>query len=258
MTNDSRGGTIKYMRSIYRTVASRVPESITPAQLRDAVAIALTIAAVGISYGTLSQASGFAMWQTVTLAALATGGAAELTFIGVIAAGGAPIFAVLGGLLVNSRNFAFGLSAGEYVPRGWRRFLASHLVNDETIAFARAVRGRTARWQNFVLMAFMLWPCWVGGAALGQFLGSVIDADALGLDVAFPIILFSLVVRDLKNPLMAIMAGGGALLAVAATPVLPMGLGSVASLAILIPAAAFLWTKSRLRRDRTTTDGDSA
>lgn len=245
------------MRSLYRTVSGRWPESLTRAHFRDAAAIALTIGAVGISYGTISQASGFVMWQTVLLAALATSGAAELTFVGVIAAGGAPIFAVLGGLLVNSRNFAFGLGAGEYVPRGWRRFFAAHLVNDETIAFARSVRGRIQRWQHFVLMGALLFPAWVAGAALGQFLGSIIDADALGLDVAFPIILFCLVVQDLKNPLLAIMAAGGSLLAVAATPVLPMGLGAVASLVILIPAASFLWTRSRIRRDRTK-KGDSA
>ena len=240
------------MRSICRTVFGKIPRTVAPAQRRSALAIFLTLAAVGLSYGALSQSSGFALWQTVLLAALATGGAAELTFVGVIAAGGAPVLAVLGGLLVNSRNFAFGLSAGEYVPRGWRRLLASHLVNDETIAFARSVRGRQARWQHFVFMAILLFPAWVGGAALGQLLGSVVDADALGLDAAFPIILFCLVVQDLKNPLLAIMAGGGAVLAVAATPVLPMGLGAVASLVVLIPAASFLWTKNRLRRsDRT-------
>lgn len=243
------------MRSIYRTAGRIFPHAVAPAQRRSAVAICLTLAAVGLSYGALSQSSGFALWQTVLLAALATGGAAELTFVGVIAAGGAPIFAVLGGLLVNSRNFAFGLSAGDYIPRGWRRLVASHVVNDETVAFARTVRGRQARWQHFVLMGVLLFPAWVGGAALGQLLGSVVDADALGLDAAFPIILFCLVVQDLKNPLVAIMAGGGAVLAIAATPVVPMGLGAVASLVVLIPAAGFVWAKGQARGVRASSEG---
>ncbi|WP_129358571.1 MULTISPECIES: AzlC family ABC transporter permease [Micrococcaceae] len=243
------------MRSIYRTVSRLFSDTVAPTQRRNAMAIFLTLGAVGLSYGALSQSSGFAIWQTVLLAALATSGAAELTFVGVIAAGGAPIFAVLGGLLVNSRNFAFGLSAGEYVPRGWRRLLASHMVNDETVAFARSVRGRQARWQHFVVMAILLFPAWVGGAALGQLLGSVVDADALGLDAAFPIILFCLVVQDLKNPLVAIIAGGGAILAISATPVLPLGLGAVASLVILIPAAGFIWAKGHIRPSRTSAEG---
>ncbi|MGX6396648.1 AzlC family ABC transporter permease [Rothia kristinae] len=214
--------------------------AVAPAQRRECAVIGVTLVAVGLSYGALSQASGFPLWQTVMLAALAIGGAAELTFVGVVAAGGAPILAVLGGLLVNSRNFAFGLSIGEYAPRGVRQYLAAHLANDETAAFARPGADRTERWQRFVLMAVVLFPAWVGGAALGQLLGSVVDADRLGLDAAFPVILFCLVVQDLRSPFLGVTAAGGALLAVAATPVLPLGLGAVASLLALIPAAAFL------------------
>lgn len=247
------------MPSTPRTARSRFP-AVTRAQRRDCAVIAVTLVAVGVSYGALSQSAGFPLWQTVMLAALAIGGAAELTFVGVIAAGGAPILAVLGGLLVNSRNFAFGLSIGEYAPRGIRQYLAAHLANDETAAFGRTGADREARWQKFTLMALALFPAWVGGAALGQLLGSVIDADRLGLDAAFPVILFCLVVQDLRTPFLGIMAAGGALLAVAATPVLPLGLGAVASLLVLIPAMAFAATRGRARARRTapTADGGEA
>ncbi|WP_263619299.1 AzlC family ABC transporter permease [Rothia kristinae] len=230
--------------------------AVAPAQRRECAVIGVTLVAVGLSYGALSQASGFPLWQTVMLAALAIGGAAELSFVGVVAAGGAPILAVLGGLLVNSRNFAFGLGIGEYAPRGVRQYLAAHLANDETAAFARPGADRTERWQRFVLMAVVLFPAWVGGAALGQLLGSVVDADRLGLDAAFPVILFCLVVQDLRSPFLGVTAAGGALLAVAATPVLPLGLGAVASLLALIPAAAFL--KARARRRRRPGGGDGS
>lgn len=242
------------MRSAPSSGRSWFP-AVAPAQRWECAVIGVTLVAVGLSYGALSQASGFPLWQTVMLAALAIGGAAELTFVGVVAAGGAPILAVLGGLLVNSRNFAFGLSIGEYAPRGVRQYLAAHLANDETAAFARPGADRTERWQRFVLMAVVLFPAWVGDAALGQLLGSVVDADRLGLDAAFPVILFCLVVQDLRSPFLGVTAAGGALLAVAATPVLPLGLGAVASLLALIPAAAFLKVRARRRRRPDGGDG---
>ncbi|MYM19503.1 branched-chain amino acid ABC transporter permease [Brevibacterium sp. 5221] len=236
------------MRSLWRTVPCWLPETITPAQFRASLVIFLTILAVGLSYGAISQSAGFPLWQTVLLAAVATGGAAELTFVGVIAAGGVPVLAVLGGLLVNTRNFAFGMSMGEYAPRGWRRWLGAHLVNDETVALARTGTTRRGRWDAFVLMALLLFPAWVGGAALGQLLGAVIDADRLGLDAAFPVILFCLVVQDMRSPFLGITAAGGALLAFAATPVLPLGLGAVVALAALLPAAGFTAARSRRAR----------
>ena len=89
-------------------------------------------------------------------------------------------------------------------------------------------------------MALTLFPSWVGGAALGQLLGSVIDADVLGLDAAFPVILFCLIVNDLRDSFLGVTTAAGAVLASLAIPVLPLGLGAVSSLLVLIPAALYL------------------
>ena len=232
---------------------ARMPpfRALPSSQRRACVVINLTIFAVALSYGALSQAAGFPLWQTVMLAALAIGGAAELTFVGVVSAGGSPLLAVLGGLMVNSRNFAFGLNVGGYAPRGWRTWAAAHLVNDETVAFARAVPERRARWEGFVVMALTLFPSWVGGAALGQLLGSVFNAEVLGLDAAFPVILFCLILNDLRDSFSGITTAAGALLATLAIPVLPLGLGAVSSLLVLIPAALFLSARQRRLDDRS-------
>ncbi|SMY11727.1 AzlC family ABC transporter permease [Brevibacterium jeotgali] len=212
---------------------------------RDAVLMNVMILLVGISYGAIAHAAGFPLWQTVLLAAVATGGAAELTFVGVIAAGGLPVFAVMGGLLVNARNFAFGLSIGQYAPAGWRTYLAAHLANDEATAFGRAGRTDREKWSRFSISAVMLFIAWVGGATLGQLLGAVVDANSLGLDTALPILLFCLVVRDLKERFLGITAVGGAVLALALTPVAPLGLASVVALVALLPAAGYLHMRRR-------------
>lgn len=221
---------------------------------RDAVVMNIMILLVGLSYGAVSHAAGFPLWQTLLLAALATGGAAELTFVGVIGAGGLPVFAVLGGLLVNARNFAFGLSIGQYAPAGWRSYAAAHLANDETTAFGRAGRTDREKWSRFAIAAVLLFISWVGGAGLGQLLGSVVDANVLGLDTALPILLFCLVVGDLKNRFLGITAAVGAMLALALTPVAPLGLAAVAALLALLPAAGVQRMRQRRVGERTTVD----
>lgn len=223
-----------------RAFAHFLAHTVPPSQRRTALVICLTMLPVALSYGALSAAAGLKLWQTAMLAATALGGSAELTFIAVIAGGGLPIFGVIGGWLVNTRNFAFGLNVGQYTPNGWRSFAAAHFVNDESTAFARMVRGDRARWGNFIVMAAGVFITWVGGAVIGQLIGSVIDAEVFGLDAAFPVLLVAMVAADLRRPFMGATAAGGVLIAVVMTPLLPLGLGAVSSLIILIPAALAL------------------
>jgi predicted branched-subunit amino acid permease len=128
----------------------------------------------------------------------------------------------------------------------WRTYLAAHLANDEATAFGRAGRTDREKWSRFTISAILLFIAWVGGAALGQLLGTVLDAQMLGLDTALPILLFCLVVGDMRNRFLGITAAAGAVLALALTPIAPLGLASVVALLALLPAAGVL----RLRQSR--------
>lgn len=222
------------MSSVFRTIGRVLPGS----TYRDVAIVTVTIIAVALSYGAISAVSGFAWWQTLLLAMFALGGAAEFTFVGVIAAGGAPILAVLAGLLVNTRNFAFGVAVGPFFPQDWRALIAAHWVNDESTALARTANNDRARWHAFLLMGAAIALMWPSGAMLGQWLGNVVDADLLGLDAAFPIILFCLIRGDLKSKATLTLTLGGVLVSVLLTPILPLGLGAVTSLSVFVFVAA--------------------
>jgi predicted branched-subunit amino acid permease len=243
------------MGSLFRTTGKVLPAS----AYRAIAIVTVTIIAVALSYGAISAVSGFAWWQTLLLAMFALGGAAEFTFVGVIAAGGAPILAVLAGLLVNSRNFAFGVAVGPFFPQDWRALIAAHWVNDESTAVSRTGDNDRARWHAFLLMGASIAIMWPGGAMLGQWLGNVIDADLLGLDAAFPIILFCLIRGDLKNRATLTLTVAGILIAVLLTPMLPLGLGAVTSLSVFVFVAAGWGVRSVIRRRRAgreAADGD--
>jgi predicted branched-subunit amino acid permease len=91
---------------------------------------------------------------------------------------------------------------------------------------------------------------WPGGAMVGQWLGSVINADLLGLDAAFPIILFCLIRGDLKNRVTLSLTVIGILIAVGLTPLLPLGLGAVTSLSVFVFVAAGWAVRWFIRRCR--------
>lgn len=239
------------MGSLFRTVDRVLPAS----AYRTTAIITITILAVAMSYGAISAVAGFVWWQTLLLAIFALGGAAEFTFVGVIAAGGAPLLAVLAGLLVNSRNFAFGMSVGPISPQDWRALFAAHWVNDETIAVARSQSTDRAKWHAFLLMGAAIALSWPGGAMVGQWLGSIIDSDLLGLDAAFPIILFCLIRGDLGRRSTLLLTLAGVVISVGLTPFLPLGLGAVTSLTVFVFVAAG-WLVRRRVSARRTADAD--
>lgn len=204
-------------------------------RLATGAAICLTLIAVSVSYGALSHQAGFALWQTVLFAALAYGGAAEMLYVSTIGAGGAPVTAALGGILVNIRNLAYGMNVGTFAPGGWRSVVAAHLVNDETAAFSRTGQDAADRWTRFHVLGAAMLCCWVGGAAGGQLLAGSVDTGMFGFDSAFPVILVAMVMPDLRSRPMAITAVVAVVLSVVLVPVLPPGLAAPASLVALVP-----------------------
>ncbi|GAA3386986.1 AzlC family ABC transporter permease [Cryptosporangium minutisporangium] len=227
------------MRSLYRTLGPELTRSIALVCLADAL--------VGASYGAISVSSGFPLWLPMLLSVVVFAGAAQFLFIGLLAGGGSPLAAVAAGLLVNARHLPFGFAIAEVFdrrrpanhrrtveehapsdsrePRNWfRQLLGSHLMTDETVAFALAQedsrRRRAAYWASGVA----LFVCWNVSVVLGGLAGGAIrDTDALGLDAAFPAVLLALVLPSLTEPATRWAALIGVVIALGTTPLLPAG-----------------------------------
>ena len=224
---------VEDMRSIWRTL--------TPALQRDALAVAGAIAVVGISFGAIAVASGLEWWMPSALSVLVFAGGSQFMVVGVVAAGGGLLAAVLGALLLNARHLPFGLAIGDIMGRGTlARAVGSHLMIDESVAFALAqkdpARARAVFW-FLGTTAFVVWNVGtVVGAAAGQVIG---DTDAFGLDAAFPAALLALLLPALRNARVRNASLLGAAIALAATPFLPAGvpvLLALAGLVVLVPA----------------------
>ena len=167
---------------------------------------------------------------------LVLAGASEFLFIGIVAAGGNPIAAALAGLLVNARHLPYGLAlpdiTGRGRGRGWRRLLASHVMNDESVVFALAQDDLARKRAAFWACGLGVLVCWPGGAVLGALAGSFLrDTNALGLDATFPAVILALIVPALRDRATARAALAGAVIALATTPFLPAGLPVLLALA---------------------------
>jgi len=221
------------MRSIWRTL--------TPSLQRDTLAMAGAIAVVGVSFGAIAVASGLDWWMPSALSVLVFAGGSQFMVVGVVAAGGGLVAAILGALLLNARHLPFGLAVGDIMGRGLLpRLVGSHLLIDESVAFAMAQKDdpKQARAVFWFLgtMAFVVWNLGtIVGAAAGQVIG---DTDAFGLDAAFPAALLALVLPSLSKARPRNAALLGAAVALAATPFLPAGvpvLLALVGLAALLP-----------------------
>ena len=206
------------MRSLWRTIDRSTVRSILVVCIADGL--------VGLAFGAIAVGAGLPLWLPVLLSVVVFAGAAQFLLVGVIASGGSVVAAVAAGLLVNARLLPLGLAVGDGVGRGaWRTLLGSHVLTDESAAFAllqpRGERRRAAYW----LCGIALFLCWNVGVVVGALVGTLIpDTDALGLDAAFPAILLALILPSLRSRRVRRAALVGVAIAVATAPFLPAGL----------------------------------
>ncbi|MEN3307939.1 MAG: hypothetical protein V7603_4141 [Micromonosporaceae bacterium] len=195
------------------------------ALVRDVAALAAASAFVGLSYGAIAVAAGLPVWFVVAMSLLVFAGGAQFIAVGLISAGN-PVAAVLAGLLLNARHLPFGLAVADVMGKGWgSRLLGSHLMVDESVAFALAQPDGTRRRRAYWLTGATLFVAWNTGTVAGIALaGSVGDPASFGLDAAFPAGLLALLMTTLRQSRPRRVALVGASVAVLATPLLPAGL----------------------------------
>jgi len=211
--------------------------------VRDVAAIAAAVCVIGFSFGAIAVAAGVPVWGVVAMSTLVFAGGSQFMAVGMLAAG-SPAAAVIGGLLLNARHLPFGLAIADVLGSGWRsRLVGSHLMVDESVAFAMAQPDPARRRRAYWLTAALLFAGWNVGSISGALAGGAMrDPAAYGLDAAFPAALLALLLPSLRRPDGFRVGLAAAVIAVALTPVLPAGLPVLVALAGL----AFAW-RSRLR-----------
>jgi len=206
------------------------------AVIRDALGIGVAAGAYGVSFGAISVSAGLSVLQTCALAALMFTGASQITFVGIIAAGGSAWTAASTAALLGTRNALYGVRLSSLLEvTGARRFLAAHFVIDETTAMAIArdtpAESRLAFW----ITSAILFSVWNVANLVGALATEVLpDPKALGLDAAPPAAFLALIAPRLRarEPVAIALAAG--VVALALVPFVPPGVPLLVVAALVV------------------------
>ena len=212
-----------------------MPSSATAPRIRDGVRAALPLAPspilFGLSFGVLSDATGFGGMTAVVMSATTFSGAAQFASVSVRDAGGTVAAAILAAVFLNARYVAISMTVASIFPGGrLRRLVESQTIVDESWA----ISGRSGRfeWPILVGAGLFFYVLWVASTALGTVLGGVLEnPNELGLDAAFAALFLALAVpylRERKARQAAALAAGIVLVLM---PFAPAGVPIIAAAA---------------------------
>jgi predicted branched-subunit amino acid permease len=198
--------------------------------VRQAIAIAVAVGAVGIAFGALAADGGLSLAKALALSGLVYGGSAQLAALGVAVEGGSGGASVAAGLLLSARNVAFGVALAALLPRRLgRRLAASQLVIDQSAAAALAQPRRDRALRAFWLTGVWVLALWLAGTAAGWALTGAIDIETYGVDAAIPALFLALLAPRMRNPTEAATALTGGAIALALVPFTAPGIPILAA-----------------------------
>jgi 4-azaleucine resistance transporter AzlC len=192
-------------------------------------------ATFGVAYGVLAVTAGMGVFAPIVMSATTFAGAAQFAAASVIRDGGSVLAAVGAAVLLNARYLAMSVAiAPAFRGSRLRRFFESQLLVDESWAVSQVGGGRIER-RMLVGAGLFLFPCWVGGTALGVFGGDVLgDPKRLGLDAAFPALFLVLLITLTVSGRAIVAAVAGGLIALVLLPVAPAGVPVIAAGAVCL------------------------
>jgi len=166
--------------------------------VRQELPLQLGVIPFGLVFGVLGMASGLTGLQTILLSSILFGGASQVVFAQLWAAGVPPL--VVGGSVgvVNLRHVLYSASMAQYLkhlPLGWR-ILLGYLLTDEAYAVSikRFQDGPQTPHQHYHLLGtgVTLWVAWQLSTIAGVIAGTTIP-DAWSLSFAIPLTFIALV-----------------------------------------------------------------
>ena len=200
--------------------------------IRDAVAVAVATGAYGVSFGAVAVSSGLTVLQACALSLLVFTGASQFAFVGVIAAGGAPLSGAMTAILLGTRNGLYGLRLAPLLQwSGVRRVAAAQILIDESTAMSVNRDSVPAARLGFLTTGLAVFVLWNAATLAGALAGTAIgDPRTYGLDAAVGAAFLALLWPRLavrRNQVVAVLAAATALglvpFTAAGVPVLAAG-----------------------------------
>ena len=148
--------------------------------------------------------------------------------------------AVVGALLLGSRNAIYGVAVAPWLPGSLKyRVAAAQFTIDETTGMTLVQNSSARKKRAFWVTAASIYGFWNVGTLIGALVGNSFDTQKYGLDVAFPAAFVAMVAPLLATRKSQLAGIGGAVVCLAATPFLPIGapivMSAIVALIALVP-----------------------
>ncbi len=191
--------------------------------LSTSISVGLATGLYGISFGALAAVAGLELLSIMLLSILMFSGGSQFAFIGVIAAGGAPVSAITSAWLLGVRNGFYAMRLNSVLaPRGSLKLIPAQLSIDESNGVSAAQEDLKSQRVGFWATGIAVFVFWnlatLLGALAGDFLGS---AETWGLDAAAAAAFLGLVWPRLKDN--KVLALAASVVAVVGSLFLPAG-----------------------------------
>ena len=171
--------------------------------VRDQLPLQLGVVPFGVVFGVLGTSAGLSPLETVLMSSLVFGGASQIVFVQLWAAGAPPI--IVGGsvAIVNARHLLYSAAMAPYLaskPLSWRIVLAYLLTDEAFIVSSKRFQSDHAELAHFHLLGsgLTLWVCWQSATVFGVFAGTSI-LESRHLEFAIPLTFIALIAPLLRN-----------------------------------------------------------
>ncbi len=207
------------------------------AGIRRGLPFGIAVFVIAISFGVLARPV-MGSVAPIVMSILVFSGAAQFGALAVLIAGGGAGAAIAAGVLLNARYLAMGLAlAPSLRGRALSRAGVAMTTVDASWAAASLGDGTFDPWY-MVGLSVPQYAGWVLGTVVGVFIGPALgDPNALGLDALFPAFFIALLFEEARGRRRLAAAGGGAGIALALTPLVPVGLPILAAAAAALAAS---------------------
>ncbi len=198
------------------------------------ISVGIATGLYGISFGAIGTAAGLSVPAVMLLSLLMFSGASQFAFVGVIAAGGAPITAISSAWLLGVRNSFYALRLSPIIgPNGLWKLIAAQLTIDESNAVSAAEDSPRNQKLGFWLTGVAVYLFWNTATFLGAIAGNLLGSvETWGLDGAAAAAFLGLLWPRLKNNL--ILAASGAIVAAVSIPFTPAGVPVLLAAAVAL------------------------
>ena len=171
--------------------------------VRDQLPLQLGVVPLALCLGCSEHRQACHSFETILMSSLVFGGASQIVFVQLWAAGAPPV--IVGGsvAIVNARHLLYSAAMAPYLASkrlSWRIVLAYLLTDEAFVVSSKRFQSDHAELAHFHLLGsgLTLWVCWQIATIFGVFAGTTIP-EGWHLEFAIPLTFIALIAPLLRN-----------------------------------------------------------